>query len=523
MGFFMKVFFTKKAKGRFVLSTIASKIIGLFFFAIIFIDYSCYSQQFVSPAISPNFIIQSINDRVIVVSNELDLQNRKRIYYFNGNIWSSIQSSEGPDLKFLEPNVLLSQYSNSVFIPFKEFLWEYNQGQWKKHFVPDTFQNNRSFLDIVELPDSSFLISTIVYVSYFSGNQYVEYRQNELFTYKNGEFTIPKLKRIAINSSNNFSSMKKYPNGNYSYYTNLYSGNDSIWEFVLFDEKENPISQFSLPLLDEQYVNAQVKITDYLFDSKGSIWFLTASKREFLLDSNGNKVLDTSGFVVFTHNFPGLIEVDSNNQIKYYNNNIGLDSSVYESLSFDIDKNDNIWFIYNHRFSFPDNHYLPSLYKLEADRSTIREYSIETILKNSKIYNGGKQNEKFDFDYLHKKLKINNHTSSIYIVTSKPLIEFFPEWIPTSILETNITPILLYPNPVQSNSFVILESDVFENVDNQLLVIIRDINGAVAKEETTSSIGNKLHINIEELRKGAYFIAVIKNKNTILQTRFIKE
>lgn len=482
---------------------------------------SCFGQQYVSPKISPNFYIHANNSKVVTFSNEFDKLAKAPIYYFDGFQWNNIQSDSAPEIKFQEPNVYVSEFSQNIFIPFKNFLWEYKQGNWLKYSIPDTFQNNRTFVNVIEQPDSSLLVSTSIVLEYLSFNKYLF--QNELFTFKNGEFTMPKLKRIATDTNQNFSQLKKYPNGNYSYYTNLHSGKDSIWEYVLFNDKEIPIAQFAIPTIDEQFKNAKVTLTDYLFDSKGSIWFLTSSKREFLKDSNGNNVLDTSGFVVFTHNFPGLIEINSNKEIKYYNANIGIDSSLYESLSFDIDKNDNIWFLYNNRFSFPDNYYLPTIYKLLPDRKSVQKYSNETMLKNSKIYNGSNENEPFEFTYLHKKLKVNNHTGSIYILTSRPLLEFFPEWIPANVSEISITSIHLYPNPVQSNNTITIESSAFENVNNPLSIIIRDIRGANVLEETVSKVGKQLQITTQDLVTGTYFVSVVSNNNTILQTKFIKD
>lgn len=517
----MKVFFTCKNRGKFVQSFCVLKIFCFLFIVQIFSFIHCYSQQFVSPTISPNTNISCSKEKVVAISNELDQSKKQKIFYFDGISWNTIQSNASPDLKFQEPNILISSFSESIFVPFKDAIWEYSNGAWQKYFIPDTFRNIRSYIDLIEMPDSSMLASTSITLE---GSTYEKkIYQNELFTFKNGEFFLPRANRLAVDTNNNFSKVKKYYNGNFCYFTNRYSGKDSIWEYVLFDKMENPIVKFSIPVLDEQYVNAQVKLTDYLFDAKGSLWFLTSSKREFLLDSNGNKVLDTSGFVVFTHNFPGLIEIDSNKQIKYYNNNIGLDSSVYESLSFDIDQYDNIWFIYNHRFSFPENHFLPSMYRLDADRRTIKEFSIETMLKYSKIYNGGNQEEKFEYNYLHKKLKVNHQTGSIYIVTSKPLIEFFPDWIPASLNETSIIPIHLYPNPVQFDNTISIESRAFKNVINPLSVVIRDISGATVREETVSTYGNKLQVNIHDLLIGTYFVTVQSNNKTIVQTKFVKE
>jgi|GEM_PF-1202849 len=517
----MKTFFTDTSKYKLNDIIIFLKVLYFLFGVQIFTVISCFGQQYVSPKISPNFYLHAKNSKVVTFSNELDKFSKAPIYYFDGFQWNNVQSDSAPEIKFQEPNVYISEFSQNIFIPFKNVLWEYKLGNWLKYSIPDTFQNNRIFVNVIELPDSSLLVTTSIVLEYLSYNTYLY--QNELFTFKNGEFTMPKLKRIATDTIQNFSQLKKYPNGNYSYYTNLYSGNDSTWEYVLFNDKEIPIAQFAIPTIDEQFKNAKVTLTDYLFDSKGSIWFLTSSKREFLLDSNGNNVLDTSGFVVFTHNFPGLIEINSNKEIHYYNANIGIDSSVYESLSLDIDKNDNIWFLYNNRFSFPDNYFLPTMYKLLPDRKSVQKYSYETILKNSKIYNGSKESEPFEFIYLHKKLKVNNYTGSIYILTSRPLIEFFPEWIPSTVSEVSISPIHLYPNPVHSNNNISIESSAFEKVSNPLSLIIRDIRGVIIREESISINGKKLQITTQDLVTGSYFVSVLSNNNTFLQTMFVKE
>lgn len=519
----MKTFFTDNANFKINISIEFLKVLCIFFGFKVFTVISCFSQQYVSPKISPNFSLHAKNSKVVTFSNELDKSLKAPIYYFDGFQWNNIQSDSAPKIKFQEPNVYISEFSESVFIPFENNLWEYANGEWFKHAVYDDYNNMRKFENVIELKDSSFLVSVDINYGYYEDNIFKTFVQRELFTFKKGQFTFPTLNRVITGPSQNYSQLKVYPNGNFSYFTNLYSGKDSTYEYVLFDDKENVLAQFSIPQIDEQFKNAKVTLTDYLFDSKGSIWFLTSSKREFLLDSNGNNVLDTSGFVVFTHNFPGLIEINSNKEIKYYNANIGIDTSLYESLSFDIDKNDNIWFLYNNRFSFPDNYFLPTMYKLLPDRKSVQKYSYETILKNSKIYNGSNANEPLEFSYLHKKLQVNNYTGSIYILTSRPLIEFFPEWIPASVSEISITPIHLYPNPVQSHNTISIESTAFEKVNNPLSIIIRDISGATIREETLSSNGNKLLISSQDLVSGTYFISVLSKNKTILQTKFIKE
>ncbi len=89
-------------------------------------------------------------------------------------------------------------------------------------------------------------------------------------------------------------------------------------------------------------------------------------------------------------------------------------------------------------------------------------------------------------------------------------MQFSPDRVPTSVLERQLVPIQLYLNPAQIGNTVTIESNIFAEKSNSLTVIIQDISGAAAKEESLSSFGNQIRINTEGLIRGSYFVAVLK-------------
>jgi hypothetical protein len=102
------------------------------------------------------------------------------------------------------------------------------------------------------------------------------------------------------------------------------------------------------------------------------------------------------------------------------------------------------------------------------------------------------------------------------------MILFFPDK-ETTVNEISLTPIILYPNPVQSTNTITIESSAFEKANNSLSVVIRDISGAIVQEEIVSTAGDQLQINTQDLLRGTFFVSVLSNNKTILQTKFIKE
>jgi len=83
----------------------------------------------------------------------------------------------------------------------------------------------------------------------------------------------------------------------------------------------------------------------------------------------------------------------------------------------------------------------------------------------------------------------------------------------------------VYPNPVPQGRNVFVQSEDFVGVHSQVKIVVRDISGAIVKENlyTIGSDDALISINTEGLIRGSYFVSVHKNNNIILQTTFIQE
>ncbi|MCU0323488.1 MAG: hypothetical protein MUE72_13810, partial [Chitinophagaceae bacterium] len=347
--------------------------------------------------------------------------------------------------------------------------------------------------------------------------------QNELMKYKNGEFTILYSSKTTKESDpslfGSILQMKKQRNGRYSYFTNLHSGSKNVFELVLFEADGSILEKYTVPSLDDRYKNAQVEFLDYLFDSKGSLFFLTSSQGELFKDSNGS-FRDTLFFA-------GIVEVTSNKQIRYYNDNIGIQPSWYKSESFDIDDDDNIWFMYNYRRDNKMSTIYPSLYKLESNRTNVVEYTFETWLENSRIFNGEVPNYNYELNYEHKTIKYNSFRGSLFISNSRPLIEFYPKGIPpTSVREIATEKALVYPHPIPEGKNAQLETQTLLGIKNGVKVVIQDLRGSLIKEYMyyLDSENYSISLNTEGLIRGSYVVSIFSNSNRLLlQTNFIKE
>lgn len=505
----------------------------LFIFIVILVPFvSSFAQVYESPRIAPNWLLEFNKEKIFTVSNMQDANLRRATYLFDGKEWKDLNIDTMPTFHIYDSKAVISEFSNSIFMTGHYHLWEYDGKGWNKHAIYDSLYHRRRYEQMIELPDSSLLITAKTFFITLSSGNIVLFNaiRHELLKFKNGRFTI--LSSFLTSDAQDpnlfqtYGLLRNQKNGRYSFITNEYSDNKLIKEFILFETdgtivnkyRAPNLDQVESPKLDEKYRNANIAFNDYLFDSKGSIWFLTQSELGVWVDSTG-KFKDTL-------NFAGLIEINSSGEVNYFNENLGIHPSEYKSTSFDIDDSENIWFMFNHRRDNTKLTILPTLYKLDSNRTNVIEYTFENILANSRIYNGGKLNEEFELTSEHKTLKYNSYRGSIFITSGNPMLEFFPKGIPpTSVMEVSLIPERVYPNPVPQGRNLTVESEVFLGNSNQVQILVRDISGAVVKEYpyTLGSENGLFSVNTDGLIQGTYYISVQQNNKLILQTSFVKE
>jgi len=493
----------------------------------------CFAQVYESPYIAPDWLLEFNKEKIFTVSNMQDANVKKPTYFYDGYKWQDLNFDTLPTFHPYDSKAVISEYSNSLYMTGHYHLWEYDGKVWHKHAINDSLYHKRRFEQMIELQDSSLLITAKTFFVTLSSGNIVIFNaiRHELLKFKNGIFSTISTYQTSDEHDPNLFQMygllKKQKRGRYSYITNEFSENKQIKEFVLFEKDGSVVNKFRVPKFDDidspkldiKYKNAKIKYNDYLFDNKGSIWFLTQSDSEVWSDSNGVSK--------DTINFAGLIEVNTTGEVKYYNHNMGIQPSFYNSTSFDIDENDNIWFMYNYRKKKVfDGTIFPSLYMLNENRSSVKEYLFEELLANSRIYTGGISNDVYMQFIEHKNLKCNSFRGSVFITSSLPMIEFFPFGIPpTSVKDLTVESTKVFPNPVPIGKDVQLENSKLIGNSNQVKVTIRDVRGAIIKEfpYTLGSEKVILSLSTDGLTTGTYFVSVMQNNNQILQTSFIKE
>lgn len=445
---------------------------------------------------------------------ENDLKKPARLMFFDGLKWNRINNDTTPTIDHINSHLSFSQFSDHIFVTGKHFLWEYDGKDWTKHSIKDSLQGKRIFYEIIELPDTSLILTAVTeFVMYTSGNiKILEKMLHEVLQFKNGVFTTIKSrwtdKNTKVGAFNSFEKFKVQSNGNYSYYTPLETPfADRVWEIVTFSPTHQIMKKDSNPDLSSFGFNGEfLEYNDYIYDTKGSLWFAV-------------KTIQTDVFAC-------LVEKRTNGEIFLYGENIGLQKTAGSfTYCLDLDERDNIWFHHTHRIEFEGGNGkgYHSMYMLDSSRNTLKEYKYDEFIKKSIWYTGG--NSEYDFLDVRKfyLIKYRKNENSLVISVDYPMLLFYPYKDVSNVKESTTTPIHLYPNPVQSNNIISIESSTFEKVFNPLSVVIRDISGAIVQEENLSSIGNKLQINTQNLLTGTYFVSVSSNNKTILQSKFIKE
>ena len=456
-----------------------------------------------------------VKGKQILINNpESDLNKPGRLMLYDGTTWKRINQDTIPTIDHAYSRMSFSQFSDHIFVAGKQGLWEYDGKDWTKHFIDDTIQDKRVFHEIIELPDTSFVLSAFSqFVAYKSGTfTILEKTFHEVLQFKAGKFTTLKSrwtdKDTRVGMFHSFQKFKVLPNGNYSYYTPIETPiPDRGFELVTFSPTHQIVKKDTNPDLTSYGFNMeQIEFNDYLFDSKGSLWFITSNK------------LSTQ--------FVGLVEKTINGQIQFYNDNIGLVKTEVRNSSFDIDENDNLWFNHNYRIEFVgsgNGKSYHSMFKLNKDRTLLTEFKFDEFMKKSIWFTGGNSNLNFLDTREFSLIKYRKNENSLVICTNRPMLLFFPYMDITNVDEKTITPIHLYPNPIQTNKTVTIESSTFEKVNNPFSIVIRDISGALIREEPTLINGNQLQFNTQDLLSGTYFVSILSNNKTILQTKFIKE
>jgi hypothetical protein len=444
--------------------------------------------------------------KIVTLRSSYDVSKPHEVLYYDGMSWKKISNDTIPTIDLSESKAVFSNYSDKIYLTGKSHLWEYDGNQWKKYSINDTLDGRRQFLEILELPDSSIILTAYSEFvrSTFGNIKYIEKVYNELLRFKNGAFTT--IRSRWTESGPIFGSLKVQQNGNYSMWT-TFENTQKNPELVVYSSSDSIIKLYKYPNLTSYGFNMEfVQLNGYAFDSKGSLWFSTQNKEP--------------------RQFVGLIEIRQNGDFFFYNDNIGIPRNTFWSYNFDIDDNDNIWFNYTHRYeilSDGNTNFKPSIFKLASDRVTLKEYLLEEVLQHSSWYNGGNTNEEFVHMDIIRLIKYHKGENSLLISSYLPLLQFFPDRITSVENEKPITPIHLYPNPVQSGNTITIESSSFEKVDNPLSVVIRDISGATVRENVISANGNLLSIKTEGLSRGTYYVSILNNNNLILQTSFVKE
>lgn len=459
--------------------------------------------------------------KVVVKGNQIltyfldfDLKKPANLMHYDGLKWKKINQDSIPTIDVVNSHLSFSQFSNHIFVTGKNKLWEYDGKDWSKHSINDSLDGKRIFYEIIELPDTSFMITAVTeFVKYTSGNTIILDKMfHEVLQFKNGVFTTIKSrwtdKNTLVGAFNSFQKFKVQPNGNYSYYTPIETSiPDRGWEIVTFNLKHEIVKKDTNPDLSSFGFNTEfTEFNDYIYDTKGSLWFPV-------------KTIQTDVFAC-------LAEKRVNGEIYLYGENIGLPkTSGSYTYCLDLDEKDNIWFHHTYRIEFEGGNSkgFHSMFMLESDRSTLKEYKYDEFMKKS-IWFNGRDNE-LDFLDVRKfyLIKYRKNENSLVICVDYPMLIFYPYIDVSNVKESKISQIHLYPNPIQNNNFVTIVSSSFEKQNIPLSIVMRDISGVTIKEETISVNGNQLQINTQDLVTGTYFVSVLSNNKTILQTKFIKE
>lgn len=496
------------------------KIILIIFFLF---STTVIAQVFDTAYIAPRNALTSKGNKVATISLPRNSNDSIAVQYFNGTRWNNISMNNEPTLKDRVSKCVFAYYSDYLFVTGLYHLWEFDGYKWSKHAIYDSLYKIRIFEDVIALPDSSLLITA--YSRLLDGKVWngfpVDSILHELLQFKNGVFTTIKSRwtypKKGGEFGNAFNWLKYHKNNTYSMLTNIESEDFKTRELVLYNINGQIIRKDTFPDLKPfGFVDTAIQYNDYLYDSNENLWLLTYSPPIFYKDSS-NKLVTTANFI-------GLVKISSNGIVSFYNDNIGVEKSYYDSQSFTIDENDNIWFFYNYRINpqFPTNPTYPSLYRLDSTRENITEYRYETYLKYSEIYSGG-INMNFG-GTTYGLILFNNFTNSLFVTRNGTnMLQFFLNRIPTTTEERNIVPNQVFPNPIQNGNTITIESNVFEKGNYPLSIRIQDISGALIHEGTISANGNKLQFTTQDLVTGTYFVSILSNNKTILQTKFIKE
>jgi hypothetical protein len=485
-----------------------------------FFSISLLSQEFDSAHISANSSLVVKEKKVFTYHIPQKSSEIISTWLYDGNEWRNLSQDTMPTIHLSDSRCTFSSFSESLFVTGHYHLWEFDGKSWIKHAIYDSLYHQRRFEGIVELPDSSLLITAFTkFITGQSGNTtYIGKIFHEVLKFKNGTFTTVKSRWSYPGQGilNAYQKLKLNMDGTYTMFTMDESVNKFRWELVTYTAEGNIVRKDTIPnLAPFGFKPHKVEFNDYLFDSKGSLWFLTKTIIDVVVDENDSLVLDSNGYPIDLINFVGLVEITVDGKINFYNDNIGIEKSLTRVNSFAIDPEDNLWFFYSAQGP-------PNLYKLHADRLTLTSYHHNTMVKNSTIYNGGNTNFTYGTDG-HKLLVYHPYNKSLFLTKGTPLLQFFPERVPATVYEKGLNAIQLYPNPVQSGNTITIESTSFEKVQNPLSIVIRDISGAVVRENVISAIGNLLTVKTDGLSRGTYFVSVLNNNKIILQTSFVKE
>lgn len=486
------------------------------------------AQEFDSTFIGANRALAVKDGKVLTFSIPNDGSELITTQLFDGNLWRNISQDTMPTIHLHHSRCTFSDFSDHLYVTGQYHLWEYDGKDWIKHAIYDSLYHLRRFEGIVELPDSSLIITAFTqFITGKIGNTTIIGKiYHEVLKFRNGTFTTLKSQWTYPSEGifEAYQKLKENSDGTYSMFTMDESENKKTWELVTYNSESNIVSKHVIPdFKNFGFINMNVEVNDYLFDTKGSLWLLTKSG-DYLVekDKDGVPLTDSNGKRILSIDFVGLVEITKEGKVFFYNNNIGISKSDYRPESFTIDENDNIWFFYLYRILKPGT-FLPSLYKLHSDRLTLTEYKQETILENSKIFNGGNINYQFISPEYHL-LVFDDFNKSLFATRgATPLLQFFPEKVQTSVWDRQLDPVELYPNPVPIGKNVVIESNTFNNYNSNVTVFVRDINGASVHQENVLTQGNKLTIKTDGFIRGTYFVSVLSNNKTILQTSFIKE
>jgi hypothetical protein len=488
MGVSMKTFFT---------------LILLFLFSI-----PIYSQIRDSTFIHSGNGLATKDNQIITFFQSLDSREPVILMHFDGHNWKKLTQDTIPTIDPSTSRCVFSRFSNHIIVAGKHYLWEYDGKNWITHSINDTLNGRREFREIIALSDSSYIITAYseFVKSTFGIGKYLDKAYTELLHFKNGKFTT--LKSRWTSGAATFSTLKLAPNDNYSMYTSIEDTSSSpSTKLVTYDLNGIVVRKDSTPdLTSFGYKMEFVKYEDYLFDSKGSLWFLTSNPQSF--------------------QFVGLVEVNQIGVVKLYNQNIGITPNTTRNLSFDIDESDNIWFSYTYRVKTLDDGkkvVCPSIYKLQKNRVDLEEYKFEDVLSNSVWFNGGDTTQQFEGYGRFRNITYQDATNSILLLSDIAVLHFFLGK-ETSVKEQLYRSIQLYPNPVQTDNTLTIESSLLENLENTLKLVICDLSGDRIREEVIEkTIGTQFTINTKGLIRGTYIVYFFNNNQLILKSLFIKE